>query len=292
MCGARGAGRLRPLYKRMIHALGVDGLIDLGLRTGPYGHRAGAGAVLDRIFNSNPATRTPWKLVRRLAGRGFWAKFNAPRVEKLPEGIPATGLTLDVLKRHPHGLDLGPLKPRLPERLFTENKRIELVHEIFSADLERLRGLLDEAAGRNGGLVLIGRRQLRSNNSWMHNSQRLIKGKPRCTVMINPADAEARSLEDGSIATVSSRTGEIRLPIEISDSVMPGVVSIPHGWGHHREGTNWTTANANAGVSLNDITDEQRLDELSGNAAFSGTPVEVRAEGIEAAEAEIAEVAG
>jgi anaerobic selenocysteine-containing dehydrogenase len=111
----------------------------------------------------------------------------------------------------------------------------------------------------------------------MHNSTRLVKGKSRCTLMIHPEDASARGLEDGVSAVVSSRVGEVELPVEVTDAVMPGVVSIPHGWGHDRDGTGWSTARANAGVSANDITDEQFLDGLTGTAACNGVPVEVRA---------------
>jgi anaerobic selenocysteine-containing dehydrogenase len=183
-------------------------------------------------------------------------------------------LSLKTLKAHAHGLDLGPLVPRLPQRLFTPGKRIRLVHDLYVRDLERLRSQPSEP---RDGLVLIGRRQQRSNNSWMHNSARLVKGKPRCTLMIHPADAADRSLEPGAVAVVRSRAGEVRLPVEITDTLMPGVVSIPHGWGHHREGLGWSTAEAHAGVSANDVTDERRVDRLSGTAAFNGVPVEVTA---------------
>jgi anaerobic selenocysteine-containing dehydrogenase len=126
--------------------------------------------------------------------------------------------------------------------------------------------------------VLIGRRHLRSNNSWMHNSRRLVKGKSRCTLMIHPADAADRGLEDGAPAIVRSRTGDLRILAEVTAALMPGVVSIPHGWGHDRDEVGWSIAEANAGVSINDITDERRVDPLSGTAAFSGVPVQVRAD--------------
>jgi anaerobic selenocysteine-containing dehydrogenase len=184
---------------------------------------------------------------------------------------------LKTLKAHPHGLDLGPLVPRLPERLFTPDKRIKLVHDLYVADLERLRGRRNGRPESRNGLVLIGRRHLRSNNSWMHNSRRLVKGKSRCTLMIHPADAADRGLEEGATAVVSSRAGEVHLPVEITEALMPGVVSIPHGWGHHRDGVGWSMAQAHAGVSVNDVTDEQRVDGLSGTAAFNGVPVKVSA---------------
>jgi anaerobic selenocysteine-containing dehydrogenase len=153
---------------------------------------------------------------------------------------------------------------------------------MYAADLERLRAARQDS----NGLVLIGRRHLRSNNSWMHNSRRLVKGKSRCTLMIHPDDAAARGLEDGATALVSSRSGEIRVPVEITDTVMPGVVSVPHGWGHDRDGVGWSTARAHAGVSANDVTDDQRVDPLSGTSALNGVPVEVRAAA--PAEAELA----
>jgi anaerobic selenocysteine-containing dehydrogenase len=215
----------------------------------------------------------PWR--SRAAVRGGRAVF--PVGGALPEGVPATGLTLKTLKAHPHGLDLGPLLPRLPERLFTADKRIKLVHDLYVADLERLRARRNGHPKSRNELVLIGRRHLRSNNSWMHNSRRLVKGKSRCTLMIHPADAADRGLEEGATAVVSSRAGEVQLPVEITEALMPGVVSIPHGWGHHRDGLGWSTAQAHAGVSANDVTDERHVDRLSGTAAFNGVPVNVSA---------------
>ena len=140
------------------------------------------------------------------------------------------------------------------------------------ADLDRLRASLDE---QPADLLLIGRRHVRSCNSWMHNYQRLVKGKDRCTALLNPQDLEQRGISDGSPVRVSSRAGEITLAAEASEDMMPGVVSIPHGWGHDREGIQMEIARANAGVSCNDITDEQFVDELSGNAAVNGVPVSV-----------------
>jgi anaerobic selenocysteine-containing dehydrogenase len=140
------------------------------------------------------------------------------------------------------------------------------------ADLERLRA----SASEDGRLKLIGRRHLRSNNSWMHNSLRLVKGPPRCTMMINPEDARARNLGEGSLAEVTSRVGSIRVPVEVTDDIMPGVVSIPHGWGHDLPGIALSVAGAHAGVSINDLTDEAELDPLSGTAVLNGIPVEVR----------------
>ena len=124
---------------------------------------------------------------------------------------------------------------------------------------------------------MIGRRHIRSNNSWLHNSERLVKGDPRCTLLVHPDDAAARGLADGSLATLTSAAGSIDVPVEVSDSVMPGVVCLPHGFGHHRDGIRMSVAAAHAGESANDVTDEHFVDALTGNAALNGVPVTVSA---------------
>jgi anaerobic selenocysteine-containing dehydrogenase len=179
-------------------------------------------------------------------------------------------LSLAQLKAAPHGLDLGPLERRLPERLQTASKRIDLAPAIYLADLERL-GRQEQ----RDGLVLIGRRDLRSNNSWMHNSARLMKGPDRCTLMIHPVDASARGLVDGASATVTTPKGSIVLPVEVSDSIMIGVVSIPHGWGHRKAGARLRVASAHPGQNVNKILDDRLTDVLSGTSMLSGQRVEV-----------------
>lgn len=186
------------------------------------------------------------------------------------------GLSLKKLRQAPHGVDLGPLTSRLPERLQTEDRKVHLAPPAFLADLPRLSAR-SEAGRREGALVLIGRRQLRSNNSWMHNSERLVKGRERCTVLMHPDDARARGLAAGSRATLATNTGSIELPVELSADIMPGVVSVPHGWGHGRAGSRLRVAALHPGVSLNDITDDTAYDALSGTSALTGLPVEVRA---------------
>lgn len=183
-------------------------------------------------------------------------------------------LSVAALQRAPHGLDLGPLEPRLPGRLYTPGKRIRLVPAALEADLPRLEAALDVAPVA-GELILIGRRDLRSNNSWMHNSARLVKGRDRCTLLIHRSDAAERDLHDGDVALVRSRVGAARVPVALTDDIAPGVVSLPHGWGHGRAGAALEIAAAHAGASLNDLTDDRRVDALSGNAAFSGVPVRV-----------------
>ena len=215
----------------------------------------------------------------RLAGpskkrrRDLHQRNTPPQLLDLALRVGPHKLKLRYLQANPHGVDLGPLEPCLPERLATADGRIQLCPAVQLGDLPRLRALLDAPA--EAGLRLIGRRDLRSNNSWMHNSQRLVKGKPRCTVWMHPQDAAEQGLADGQTVRVRSRVGEVELPLEITAKIMPHVISIPHGWGHGRKGVRLQVAQAHAGVSINDLTDDQVVDALTGNAAFSGVAVEV-----------------
>jgi len=160
--------------------------------------------------------------------------------------------------------------------LFTKDKKINLAPDVFKSDLERVQKFLQKTENTdNYNLLLIGRRHIRSNNSWMHNTKRLVNGKERCTLLINPKDAEVYNIENGKKVIVSSKTGTIVIKAEITDDIKPGVVSIPHGWGHNRAGVNLSVAKENAGVSINDLTDETIIDKISGNAAFSGVQVKV-----------------
>jgi anaerobic selenocysteine-containing dehydrogenase len=186
-------------------------------------------------------------------------------------------LTLDDLEAAPHGIDLGALEPRIPELLRTPSGKIELAPEPIVEDVARLRTALAERA--NGGLVLVGRRQLRSNNSWMHNLPNLVGGTNRCTLHVAPADAERMGLADGGSARVRSRAGEVVADVEVTDAVMEGVVSLPHGWGHGKDRTTMEIAAAHAGVNSNVLTDELEVDPLSGNAVLNGIPVEVEPAG-------------
>ena len=182
-------------------------------------------------------------------------------------------INLKKLKDHPHGMDLGPLQPRMPGYLFTNDKNLHLAPALLISQFKKL-----DLEHESPELVLIGRRELRSNNSWMHNSYRLVKGKDRCTILIHNNDAAKRNITDGDLVEVRSTKGSISLPAEITNSIMQGVVSIPHGYGHNSPESKMEVANAHAGVSINDITDEGFLDALSGNAAFSGVEVEVVSE--------------
>jgi anaerobic selenocysteine-containing dehydrogenase len=182
-------------------------------------------------------------------------------------------LTLDDLEAAPHGVDLGPLRPRIPDVLATPSGKIELAPEPITSDVPRLARLLD--AGAPDGLVLIGRRQLSSNNSWMHNLAPLVRGGNRCTAHVHPDDAARLGLVDGGLAKVSSRAGSVVVPVEVTDAIRVGVVSIPHGWGHDVDGMQMSVAAAHAGVNSNVLADELLLDGLTGTAALNGIPIEV-----------------
>jgi len=248
------------------------------------------------LFEPDMETRHDWEifleLTRRLQGGSALTRLKAGVARWQMMGFGPTGLLDKGLKRGPygkqlgfkalaaadHGLDLGPLKPCLPGRLATDDRHIRLAPSAITSDLQRLRQTLDTV--RQGqaspGLVLISRRQPRSNNSWMHNCERLVKGKNRCTLLVHPDDAARLGLVDGSRARIRSRVGEVIAPVEVSDEIMPGVVSLPHGWGHDRDGVRLRIARRHPGTSVNDLTDHERVDPLSGNAALSAVPVTVR----------------
>lgn len=182
------------------------------------------------------------------------------------------GLTLDSFREAPHGIDRGPMVPRARDVVTTPSGKIELAPDYILEDLPRLQGRLDRA---EDGLVLVSRRHLRSNNSWMHNVSVLVKGKNRCTLLIHPDDAARSGVHDGALARVSSEAGAVDVPVEVSDEMMPGVVSLPHGWGHDVDGTQLSVAREHAGVNNNLLAPGHLVDAISGNAVVNGIPVEV-----------------
>ncbi|GHC11744.1 dehydrogenase [Streptomyces anthocyanicus] len=185
-------------------------------------------------------------------------------------GARPDGLTLERLLAHPHGIDLGPLRPRLPQPLKTRSGKVELLPAPIAADLPRLARARDE---RPAGLVLVGRRHLRSNNSWMHNVPALTGGSNRCTLHVHPEDAARLGLRGAQPVRVTGPGGAVTVPAEVTDAVRPGVVSLPHGWGHDRPGTRQTHAATDPGVNVNQLLDGSALDPLSGNAVLNGVPV-------------------
>lgn len=185
------------------------------------------------------------------------------------------GLTLADLEAQPHGIDLGPLQPRMPAVLRTPSGKVELAPPSLVADVPRLHAALAEHADSAGGIVLIGRRDLRSNNSWMHNLPLLVRGPERCTLHVHPDDAARLGLTDGGQASVASRVGSLTAPVEVTADIRPGVVSLPHGWGHDQDGADMAVARAHAGVNSNVLTDEAEVEPLTGTAVLNGIPVTV-----------------
>jgi anaerobic selenocysteine-containing dehydrogenase len=227
--GSPVAGRdAAELLEALVPRVGPERLLDLMLRTGPYGD-------------------------------GFGSRADGP------------GLSLAALEAAPHGIDLGPLQPRLPDALRTPSGMIELTPAPIVSDVDRLQATLTRGAA--GGPVLIGRRQLRSNNSWMHNLPMLVRERSECTLHVHPDDAARYGLIDGGAAELRTRTGAVTAEVEVTDAVMPGVVSLPHGWGHGASGARLSVAAAHAGTNSNLLADEELIDALSGNAVLNGIPV-------------------
>ena len=230
------------------------------------------------LFPKNENAKYDWEvfqeLAHRLNGKDEPLKLVPPEA-KLNFGLQfgRYQLSLEELQNNPHGIDLGELQSCLPERLLTENKRLNLAPEMLVKDLQRLKS--ETAQFDEFSFALIGRRHLRDNNSWLHHSEILTKGKNRCTLLINNSDAEKLNLQNGKTVKVSSRVGTVEIPCEITETIAPGVVSIPHGYGHKRK--DFTTNENHAGVSLNDLTDHNLIDELTGNAAFNGVRVKITA---------------
>lgn len=224
--GLDGAA-LRKHYAASGLGGGPERILDLTLRTGPFGDQ----------YGTNPG-----------------------------------GLTLDLLKANPNGIDFGPMVSQVPDILGTPEKKIRLAPQYLLDDLPRLAARLERPAE---SLVLVSRRHLRSNNSWLHNVPALMKGKDRCTLLIHPDDAARCGATDDDVVTVKSAAGEIKVPVEITDAIMPGVVSLPHGWGHGKPGTRMSVANTSPGANTNALSLPTFVDEPSGNGALNGIPVTV-----------------
>jgi anaerobic selenocysteine-containing dehydrogenase len=213
-------------------------------------------ALKKRLVQRARLTASPTFLVGQLLRRG------------------SSGVTLSKLRARPAGIDLGPLRGgQLPDRLPARSKRVDLAPALVVADVARLASVPAPAGDE---LVLIGRRHQRDCNSWMHNSERLTRGRPRHQLLMNPGDLAQRAIEDGSRVRVTSRVGSVEVEVAASDDLMPGVVSLPHGYGHAADGVLMSRSREVPGVSVNDLTDPELLD-VSGNAALNGVPVEVTA---------------
>ncbi|MEM6106679.1 molybdopterin-dependent oxidoreductase [Mycobacterium sp. 050272] len=227
--GVDGA-EIRKMYDAAGLKGGPERILDLTLRTGPFGDQ----------YGKNPG-----------------------------------GLTLDLLKANPNGIDFGPMVPQLPDILGTPDKKIRLAPQYLLDDLPRLQARMQRPAE---SLVLVSRRHLRSNNTWLHNVPALMKGRDRCTLLIHPDDAARCGVSDNDVVTVKSEAGEIKVPAEITDAIKPGVVSMPHGWGHGKPGTRMSVANSSPGANTNALSLPTFVDEPSGNGALNGIPVTVLAD--------------
>ncbi len=190
-------------------------------------------------------------------------------------GANPKGISLQTLRDQPHGVDFGALEPRIPEVLRTPSGKVELAPTELVADLERLGRAMHDVDTE--GLLLVGRRHLRSNNSWMHNISVLVKGKPRCTLQMHPGDAQRAGIVDGGRARITSRVGSVDAVVEVTQDIRERVVSLPHGWGHAVRGTKMRVAAERAGVNSNVLTDEDQMDPLSGTSVLNGIPVTVAA---------------
>ncbi len=228
-------------------------------------------SVLTTMMLSTLADRAGLDVESELA-----AAEGTPPVEAMLDLMLRTGpyeLTLDDLRAAPHGIDLGPLEPRLPGMLRTASGKVEIAAEPIIDDVVRLEAALDSPP--DDRLLLVGRRHLRSNNSWMHNIEVLVKGKERCTLQVHPDDAAARGVEQGATVVVRSDTGQVEATVEVTDRIAAGTVSLPHGWGHDVAGTRGQVAARTRGVNSNELTGDQVIDPLSGNARLNAIPVEV-----------------
>jgi anaerobic selenocysteine-containing dehydrogenase len=300
---APGAKRLDRAIASLEHVVAIDGYLnettrhahvilppapplsrahyDLALNV--YAVRNVAKFV-DPIVPLGDNERQDWEILGELSARLFSpAPLRAAAIaaarkltpERILDALLRVGphrLSLARLRAAPHGLDLGPLEPgRLAIRVATKDRKVDLAPKELVREAER--ELVRAASEPSPDLLLIGRRQLRSNNSWLHNAHRLVKGPPRCTLLVHPDDARARGLTSGGLAKLASDAGAIVVPVEVTDQVFRGVVSLPHGWGHDRAGTRLQVARAHAGASVNDVTSDAWLDTLTGTAGFNGLPV-------------------
>ena len=258
-------------------ALGQQPPIDVDAADAFVLQQAVAGVVADP--QARLATRDAAELTTALAGRRGPERLLDLLLRAGPYGdgfgSHPDGLSLAQLEAHPHGVDLGPLTPRVPEVLTTASGRIELAPQAITTDLERVARALDAVDDSPQALVLVGRRHLRTNNSWSHNVPGLSKGQQLCTLQLHPDDAAARGLADGAAAEVRSSAGSVTATVEVTDRMRPGVVSLPHGFGHDLDGVDLTVARRQPGVNSNVLSPRTEVDAVSGNAVLNGIEVEV-----------------
>jgi len=260
MASVLGGGPADRAGAEFVESLVYDQIADAATAS-PHAPEGLTREVVDAAVNHAPGPDRILDVMLRSGPHGDWFGLG-------------DGISLDSLIAEPHGIDFGPLEPRIPGLLSTPSGRPEFAHPDLMADIPRLTAALDDK--RSGKLQLVNRRTLRSNNSWMHNVNVLVKGRNRCTVQMNPADVGGLGLEDGAVVEVTSDAGAIRLPVEVSEAIRVGVVSIPHGWGHDRPGTKMRIARDNAGANVNVLTPSWSVDPLSGTSQLTGIDVTIR----------------
>ncbi|MFK7976063.1 MAG: molybdopterin-dependent oxidoreductase [Halioglobus sp.] len=253
--------RMNGMTRSDLESMMLDGMIDQTLANS----EELAGLTADDIKAATAHHQGPERLLDIMLRAGpYGDKFKGE------------GLNLDQVKEAPHGIDLGPLEPRLPELLATPGKRINLVPSIITDDLSRLEKAMHEGPGDD--MLLIGRRHIRDMNSWLHNLNNYARGKNRCTLLINSADAKKLGIVDGGQAKISSRVGAFVAEVNETEDIMPGVVSLPHGFGHTYTGTGQSIASEQIpGISANDLVDDNEMDMPSGTSIVNGVPVTVSA---------------
>jgi len=239
------------------------------------------------LFEKDASQRSDWQILQQISALMTDTPADDPMLKITPEIIldmelkkglyGEQGMSLQKLIDNPHGIDIGPLMPCLEQRIKTADGKVQLAPQLYLDDLPRLDALIAQPArDKSYPFDLISRRLVKSHNTWTQNSDRLVKGKNPCTLEVHPQDAEALALVRGQVVKLSSSVGEVEIEVVITDDIQQGVVSMPQGWGHNQKGTKMTVAATQPGVSINDLTDADRVDTLTGNAAFNGTPVAIQ----------------
>jgi len=239
------------------------------------------------LFEKDDEQRSDWQILNEISARMVNIPADDPMLKITPEMIldmelksgpyGEQGMSLQKLIDNPHGVDIGPLMPCIEARIKTAEGKVYLLPQLYADDLPRLNAVMDKPArDENYPFDLIGRRLVKSHNTWTQNSERLIKGKNPCTLEVHPEDAKILGIKKGQLLLVSSIVGQVEIEAEITDDIQQGVVSMPQGWGHNQQGTNMSVAATQPGVSINDLTDANRVDTLTGNAALNGTPVAIK----------------
>ncbi|MGX9460515.1 molybdopterin-dependent oxidoreductase [Shewanella sp. A14] len=239
------------------------------------------------LFEKDPDQRSDWQILKEISARMLNIPADDPMHNITPEIMldmelkngpyGEQGMSLQKLIDNPHGIDIGPLMPCIEQRIKTATGKVDLFPQVYIDDLPRLNEVMTQSVrSTDYPFDLISRRLVKSHNTWTQNSARLTKGKNPCTLEVHSEDAKHLGVKQGQLVKVSSAVGEIEIEVMITDDIQQGVVTMPQGWGHNQQGTNMSVAALQPGVSMNELTDANRVDVLTGNAAFNGTPVSIK----------------